>query len=277
MRFLSILLLLLYVGIANAQYYGSSSQAYSYASNSNVKIERAPGPRHWGPHPGCMMCLGNHLISHGYSYGYLNSIGWSNWSTLHDNAHNGNIKKAMENVRPSVDSIYAPTPQHIVDAMIRISGITKDDYMADLGCGDGRILIAAAKHGCKQAVGFEIDSKLVSLAKTNVEKSGYKKFITIHQHDMFKVTLKNTAAVTLYLGEKTNEKLVPKLKTMDKGSRVVSYAHKIPGLTPKKVYNIPDRMNYNMTPDLYNMAPASPYDMSPTNRNHKVYLYVIGE
>src|SRR5574343_1521269 len=189
-----------------AQYYGSSNQVYR-AATGNTTLERLPGPRHAYPHMGCMMCLGNHLLgSHGVSYNYLNQIGWQNWETLHDNLHNqGNVVK-VKKVNPKQEPIYAPTPQNMVEAMLRIGNVKSTDLLVDMGCGDGRVLVTAVKlYGCR-AAGFEIQERLVNIARSNVELNNLEKKITIFHHDMFKTTLKNVNIVTLYLEPELNTK-----------------------------------------------------------------------
>lgn len=257
-----------------AQYYGSSNQVYR-AATGNTTLERLPGPRHAYPHMGCMMCLGNHLLgSHGVSYNYLNQIGWTNWETLHDNLHNQNnvvkVKRTTKKVDPKKEPIYAPTPQNMVEAMLRIAQVKSTDLLVDMGCGDGRIPITAAKiYGCR-AAGFEIQKRLADIAKANVELNNLTNKVSIFNHDMFKTTLKHVDVVTLYLEPELNTRLIPLLREMKPGSRVVSYEHEIIGMKYSKIFNVPEKVVYNTMPQMYDMSPSE-------NKVHKIYLYIIGE
>jgi SAM-dependent methyltransferase len=220
------------------------------------------------------MCLGNHLINtHGYSYEYLNGIGYNNWTTLHDNAHNTQPTKKIVNTKNVVVApkpIYAPTPQFIVDAMLRIAKVQSSDLLVDMGCGDGNILITAVKRYECRAAGFEIQKSLVDIANKAVKNAGLEKKIKIFHHDMFRTTLKNVDVVTLYLEEELNAKLVPQLNAMKPGSRVVSYAHTVPGLKCKQIYNVTLPIDYNLLSNIYDMSPRSEI-------KYKIYLYIIGE
>lgn len=271
-KYIVLFLSIIFCADCYAQYYGSSNQVYR-AATGNTALERLPGPHHSYPHMGCMMCLGNHLLgSHGVSYNYLNQIGWNNWETLHDNLHNKitTQKVAVKKVNPKQEPIYAPTPQNMVEAMLRIGNVKSTDLLVDMGCGDGRVLVTAAKlYGCR-AAGFEIQERLVNIAKSNVELNNLEKKITIFHHDMFKTSLKHVNIVTLYLEPELNTKLIPLLRQMKPGSRVVSYEHEIIGMKYSKMFNVPEKMVYNTMPQMYDMSPSE-------NKVHKIYLYIIGE
>jgi tRNA A58 N-methylase Trm61 len=172
-------------------------------------------------------------------------------------------------VDPIETPIYAPTPQYIVDAMLRIAKVKPTDVVADLGCGDGRIPITAAKtYGCK-ASGIEIQKDLVDKALQNVKDAKLEGKVKIYHTDMFNVTLENVDVVTLYLETELLDKLVPLLKKMPEGSRVVSYAHSIVGLENERKIVVPEKIVYNMVPDMY--------DLTPKTQKHTVYLYTIGD
>lgn len=261
-RKLLALLLLFIATPAFGQYYGSSNQVYRAATGNTEQIERVPGPTHWGPHPGCKMCLGNHLISsHGYSYNYLNSIGWQQWQTLHDNAHNGGQKLLpIKKIEKEKQPIYAPTPQKVVDKMIELADIQDGEVFADLGCGDGRLVIAAQKANPNcYAYGYEIKGELVKLAKKNAEEAGIED-VRIYHADIFKIpSLDAVDVVTLYLEEEINEKLIPQLQEMKPGAKIISYHHKIPGIKIQDVYSESRiKLNYDLEPSIYNMAPSTP-------------------
>ena len=132
---------------------------------------------------------------------------------------------------PADDSCYVPTPMEVVDKMMEVAEVGKDDVVYDLGSGDGRIVIvAAAKYGC-MAVGYELDPELVELSRRNVERNGVSHLVTIVHQDVLTVDLKPATVVMVYLSSELNRKLLPQLKTLKPESRVVSHAHKIFGLS----------------------------------------------
>jgi hypothetical protein len=135
--------------------------------------------------------------------------------------------------KPAV--IFVPTPDDVVDAMLDLAKVTKDDTLVDLGCGDGRIVVAAAKkYGCK-AAGFDLDPECVALSKAAIAKAGVGKLAAVEKRDMLDVDLTPYSVVTLYVGTTLNGKLLPQLEKMKPGSRVVSHAFAIPGVKPDKV------------------------------------------
>lgn len=116
---------------------------------------------------------------------------------------------------------YAPTPQRLVDRMIEFAAVKKGDLVYDLGSGDGRIIIAAAKAGAR-AVGFELDGKLIKESRANIAKAGLNGLAEIREQDMFTVDLSAASVVTLYLFPDVVLKLKPKLlKELKPGSRIV--------------------------------------------------------
>jgi SAM-dependent methyltransferase len=134
--------------------------------------------------------------------------------------------------------IFVPTPQDVVEKMLELAKVTKDDVVADLGCGDGRIVVTAAKqYGC-EAVGYDLDPECVRLSKAAAEKAGVGKFVRIEEADMLEVDLTGVTVVTLYVGTTLNAKLLPKLEKLRPGSRVVSHVFPIPGLKPDRVLKV---------------------------------------
>jgi precorrin-6B methylase 2 len=122
--------------------------------------------------------------------------------------------------RPDVG--YVPTRPEIVDAMLEVAGVGDGDVVYDLGCGDGRIVIAAALRGAR-GVGVDIDPRRVQEATANAQASGVADRVTIVEQDLFLTDLRDATVVTLYLLPELNRKLRPKLwKELKPGSRVVS-------------------------------------------------------
>jgi len=132
------------------------------------------------------------------------------------------------------DVIYVPTPRDVVAKMLEMADVKKTDVVYDLGCGDGRIVVAAARKGCK-AFGFDIDPQRIKEARANVKKNKVEKLATIEQKDIFTLDLSKANVVTLYLLPSLNVKLIPQLEKLKPGSRIVSHDFDMAGVTPDKV------------------------------------------
>ena len=136
------------------------------------------------------------------------------------------------------DVVYVPTPHDVVDKMLDLASVKKDDVVYDLGCGDGRIVVMAAKRcGCR-ATGFDIDPKRVEEARKNIEKNGVGELVTVEQEDIFKLDLSKASVVTLYLLPSLNVKLIPQLEKLKPGSRIVSHDFSMAGVKPEKVVEL---------------------------------------
>jgi precorrin-6B methylase 2 len=141
----------------------------------------------------------------------------------------------QEMKRPDV--IFVPTPPEVVAKMLELAKVTKDDVVYDLGCGDGRIVVAAAKLGAK-AYGFDVDPQRIKESKENVEKNGVGNLATIEQKDIFTLDLSNVNVVTLYLLPSLNVKLIPQLEKLKPGSRIVSHDFDMRGIKPDQVVEV---------------------------------------
>lgn len=129
---------------------------------------------------------------------------------------------------------FDPTPQEVVERMLRLANPKAGDVLYDLGAGDGRVAIAAAKKYGIKAVGFEIDGGLVKLARENVRKQGVEKLVEIRQEDFLPVDLSPASVVTLYLSYDGNLAIRPQLMSQLKpGARVVSYTFDMAEWQPK--------------------------------------------
>jgi hypothetical protein len=132
------------------------------------------------------------------------------------------------------DVVYVPTPQEVVDKMLELAKVTKDDLVYDLGCGDGRFVVTAAKkYGCK-AVGYDISTRRVRESLENVEKNNVGHLVRIEQKDIFTLDLSDADVITLFLLPSLNEKLIPQLDKLKPGSRIVSYRFGMRGVMPDK-------------------------------------------
>jgi SAM-dependent methyltransferase len=120
------------------------------------------------------------------------------------------------------DVVYVPTPPEVVEGMLDLAKVTKNDVVYDLGSGDGRIVIAAAKRGAR-AIGVEVDPERLTEARANAKAAGVD--VTFLSQDLFETDLPEATVVTLYLLPSLNRKLMPKLQTeLKSGSRVVSHS-----------------------------------------------------
>ncbi|HUT91687.1 MAG TPA: methyltransferase domain-containing protein [Thermoguttaceae bacterium] len=142
-------------------------------------------------------------------------------------------KQPKEQREPDV--VFVPTPQEVVEKMLELANVKKDDLLYDLGCGDGRIVVTAAKkYGC-HAVGFDIDPKRIKESRENVAKNKVEHLAKIEQQDIFKLDLSKANVITLYLLPSLNVKLIPQLEKLKPGSRIVSHDFKMEGVQPDKV------------------------------------------
>lgn len=130
------------------------------------------------------------------------------------------------------DVLYVPTPQEVVDKMLEMARVAKDDLVYDLGCGDGRFVVTAAKkYGCR-AVGYDISPRRVRESLENAKKNGVEHLVRIEQKDIFTLDLSKANVITLFLLPSLNEKLIPQLDKLKPGSRIVSYNFGMRGVMP---------------------------------------------
>ncbi|OFY79219.1 MAG: hypothetical protein A2V46_13150 [Bacteroidetes bacterium RBG_19FT_COMBO_42_7] len=123
--------------------------------------------------------------------------------------------------QPGKDVVWVPTPQELVDTMLSIAGVTPDDYIIDLGSGDGRTVISAAKRGAR-AVGIEYNPDMVELSRKNAELEGVSQKTQFIETDLFEYDLSGATVITMFLLPEINLKLRPKLLDLKPGTRIVS-------------------------------------------------------
>jgi SAM-dependent methyltransferase len=137
------------------------------------------------------------------------------------NADDADVKPGT----PGKDVIFLPTPPEVVSAMLDLAKVTDKDVVYDLGSGDGRTPIAAAKEHGARGVGVEFNPKLVALSRLNAENAGVADRVRFINADLFETDLSEASVVTLYLLGSLNQRLLPKLrKELKPGSRIVSHA-----------------------------------------------------
>jgi len=129
---------------------------------------------------------------------------------------------AVESRAPDV--IYVPTPQEVVDQMLKLAKVGKNDVLYDLGSGDGRIPVTAAKRFGIRATGIDIDPQRIAEANENAKKNGVSHLVRFKREDLFKTDFSDATVVTLYLLPDLNVKLRPRLLAeLKPGTRVVSH------------------------------------------------------
>ena len=146
------------------------------------------------------------------------------------------------------DVIYVPTPEAVVEAMLQVANVTKNDIVYDLGCGDGRIPVTAARKYGARGVGIDIDPQRIKEANENVTKNNVGDRVKIVQGDLFEQDLSQATVVTLYLLPSLNVKLMPKLmKELKPGTRIVSHAFDMGDWKPEKELDVEGRKVYFWT------------------------------
>ena len=152
------------------------------------------------------------------------------------------------------NAIFVPTPQDVVDEMLAAAKVGKDDVVYDLGSGDGRIVIEAAKkYGCR-AVGLEIDRDLVKLSQQRVREAKLEKLVTIKDADIFDADFSDATVIAVYLFPDLLKRLLPKFAQLKPGTRIVSHQFEIPDQPPDKTITV---------------------DSNETGAKHTVYLWTV--
>ena len=152
----------------------------------------------------------------------------------------------------SPDVIFVPTPQEVVDAMLKLAKVSKNDVIYDLGSGDGRIPITAAKTYGARGVGIDIDPQRIKEATENLKTAGVGDRVKFLNQDLFTTDISEATVVTLYLLPSLNVKLIPKLnKELKPGTRIVSHAFDMSAdgteRKPRETLNVNGRTVYFWT------------------------------
>jgi ribosomal protein L11 methylase PrmA len=146
------------------------------------------------------------------------------------------------------DVIYVPTPPEVVEEMLKLAEVKKGDVLYDLGSGDGRIAVTAAKMYGIRAVGIDIDPERIREANENAKKAGVTKLVKFRQEDLFKANFREATVVTLYLLPDLNVKLRPRLwNELKPGTRIVSHQFDMAEWKPEKQLEVNGRTIYFWT------------------------------
>jgi SAM-dependent methyltransferase len=149
---------------------------------------------------------------------------------------------------PSSLAPYVPTPSDVVDRMLTLAGVTSKDVVYDLGCGDGRIVIAAAQKYGARGVGIDIDPERVAESQANAKKAGVEKLVTFRLQDALAADVSPATVVTLYLLSASNLKLRPLLtRQLKPGARIVSHSFAMGDWEPATVERFQDSRGIERT------------------------------
>jgi hypothetical protein len=169
-------------------------------------------------------------------------------------------QKAPAAYEPSVgqegkDVVWVPTPQALVDKMLDMAKVTSADYLMDLGSGDGRTVITAAKRGAR-AFGIEYNPDMVALSKRNAEKEGLTGKATFVKADLFETDLSKATVITMFLLPDINLKLRPKILNLKPGTRVVSNTFTMGDWKPDETATVDNGCNTSWCTALFWVVPA---------------------
>ena len=159
-----------------------------------------------------------------------------------------NVAQAQPRHNQAPDVIFVPTPQEVVDEMLRLANVKKGDVLYDLGSGDGRIPVTAAKKFGVRAVGIDIDPERIQEANENAKKNGVTNLVKFRNEDLFQADFHEATVVTLYLLPDLNVKLMPRLmEQLKPGSRIVSHQFDMGAWRPDKRVELSGRTIYLWT------------------------------
>lgn len=167
--------------------------------------------------------------------------------------------QAVTQAPPRLDVPYVPTPEPVVDKMLELAKLKKGDVLYDLGCGDGRIVITAARRYGTHGVGIDLNPQRIAEAKANAKEAGVESQVKFMVGDLFKADFGDASVVTLYLLPDVNKKLRPQLwKQLKVGARVVSHDFDMgPEWPPEKVEKVGNKTLYYWTITQANKDKAS--------------------
>lgn len=157
-------------------------------------------------------------------------------ASAHANGQDGGVSARL-------DVPYVPTPQNVVDRMLALAHVARTDYLIDLGCGDGRIVVSAAREFGTKGLGIDLNPERIAEARANAKKAGVGPRVDFRVADLFETDLSRASVVTLYLLPDVNVRLRPRLwQQLKVGSRVVSHAFDMgPEWPPERTEDVDGR------------------------------------
>ena len=154
---------------------------------------------------------------------------------------------------------YVPTPQDVVERMLALAGVGKNDVVADLGSGDGRMVVTAAKQFGARGIGVDIDPARIAEGRANAKQAGVESLVEFRQQDAMEADISQATVVTLYLLSSSNVKLRPRLLSQLKpGARIVSHQFGMGDWTPDKVETFTDSNGTSRTLYLWTVGANPP-------------------
>jgi cyclopropane fatty-acyl-phospholipid synthase-like methyltransferase len=154
---------------------------------------------------------------------------------------------------------FVPSPQYVVDRMIEVAEIKKGDVLYDMGSGDGRIVIGAAKKYGIRAVGIDLNPELVAKARENAKQEGVSHLVEFRAQDGLTVDISEATVVTLYMFKWFNNAIRPKLQKLKPGSRVIAHDFDIDDWKPTRVESV-----------------KAPSDGSDYAESRTLYIWIVG-
>lgn len=229
------------------------------SSNAKVEVEGVP-TRQEGP----VRRYISPPLNADSTYTYTIKVTWIESGRIRNLTRTTEVRPGQETVLDlrreqgddsTVRVIYVPTPQAVVDKMLELAGVTKDDVVYDLGCGDGRIVVTAAKNFGAHGVGIDLDPDRIRDSKRNVQDAKVEDLVEIRQGDALKVEdIGKATVVTLYMLPEFNRRLRPILeKELKPGTRIVSHDYGLGDWAPERTVRV----------------------QGPT-REHLIYLWKVG-
>ena len=160
---------------------------------------------------------------------------------------------------PKLDVPYVPTPQPVVDKMLEMASVTKNDVVIDLGSGDGRIPVTAAKEYGATAIGVDLNPERVREAKENARRAGVEDKVEFKQQDLFGTDIGEATVLTMYLLSNVNMKLRPRILTeLKPGTRVVSHSFDMGDWKPERTETVDGRtIHFWTVPDCSRLSSAA--------------------
>jgi SAM-dependent methyltransferase len=143
--------------------------------------------------------------------------------------------------QPSQDSVWVPTPERVIRRMLQMADTTSRDLVIDLGSGDGRIPIYAAKHFGARAVGVELEANLVRLSREKAAAEGVSHLVTFLQQDLYQADLARASVIALYISPGVMTRLKPRLLRLAPGTRIVSHQFELDDWQPDETIRVENR------------------------------------